>query len=58
MTERTRGLIYRVLVVAILALGVFGIITDEQAATFTALVGGLLGATLASANTAIKPPPE
>jgi len=51
MSEQTRGLIYRALVVVILALGVFGVITDEQSATFIGLVGGLFGATLASINT-------
>jgi hypothetical protein len=58
MTEKTRAIIYRVLVVAILALGVFGVISDEQSATFIAVIGGLFGATLASANTSIKPPPS
>lgn len=58
MSERTRGLIYRGLVVVILALGVFGFITEEQSATFIAVLGGLLGAGLATVNTTLKPPPE
>jgi hypothetical protein len=57
MSERTRGLIYRALVVVILALGVFGLITEEQSATFIAVLGGFFGAGLATINTTIKPPP-
>ncbi len=54
MSEQTRGIIYRALVVVILALGVFGVITEEATATYVATLGGLFGATLASMNTPRK----
>ena len=54
MSEAQRAWIYRALVVVILALGVFGLITEEQSATYIAVLGGLFGAGLATINTSTK----
>jgi hypothetical protein len=54
MSESTRALIYRVLVVLIPLLVAFGLVTDETAAALVAAVGGLFGAGLAAKNTSRK----
>jgi hypothetical protein len=54
MSEAARAWIYRLLVVAIFALGVFGVITQEEAAAWIGTAGGLLGVVLATANTSTK----
>lgn len=54
MSESTRGLIYRGLVVVFFALVVFGVISAEQSEEYLATiveVGALLGFTLAARNT-------
>jgi hypothetical protein len=51
MSESTRALIYRVLVVLIPLLVVFGFVTEETAAALIASAAGLLGAGLAARNT-------
>ena len=54
MSESTRAWIYRAVLAIVAVAGVFGYLTDEQGATIVALVGGLLGAGLATANTSTK----
>ena len=51
MSESTRALIYRVLVVLIPLLVAFGLLTEETAASLLAAVAGLFGAGLAAKNT-------
>ena len=54
MSEETRGLIYRALTVVFFALVVFGVITQDEADQWLALVVqvfGFLGFALASRNT-------
>ena len=51
MSESTRALIYRVLVVLIPLLVVFGLVTEETATAIIAAAAGLLGAGLAAKNT-------
>lgn len=57
MTEQTRAWIYRVALVLIALAGIYGLVTEEQAATWVMLVTTLLGvgaSGLASANTSTK----
>ena len=51
MSESTRALIYRALVVLIPLLVVFGLVTEETAAALVAAAAGLFGAGLATKNT-------
>lgn len=54
MSEQTRGWVYRIALVAIAALGIFGVVTEEQGAQLVALVTALLGVgatALATRNT-------
>ena len=60
--EATRAWLYRVATAVVLLAGLYGIIDDEVAAGWAALVAALLSGTLATANTSTKPaveaPPE
>lgn len=52
-SERTRGLIYRLLFAAGVVAVAFGFITEAETDTILALVAEVLGTGLASANTSI-----
>lgn len=54
MSESTRAIVYRVLVVLIFGLVVFGVITEEQSTAALAAVAGLLGVGLAARNTSTR----
>lgn len=56
-----RAYIYRVIVAVIPVLVLVGVVTNEDAAVWLGLASAVLGfggATLATTNTSIKPPPD
>ncbi len=54
MSESTRAWIYRVCLAVVALAVVYGVVSDEQAASWVAVVTALLGNGLASLNTSTK----
>lgn len=54
MSESTRAWIYRACLALVALAVVYGVVTDEQAASWVAVVTALLGNGLATLNTSTK----
>lgn len=54
MSETTRAWIYRTCLALVAVAVVYGLVTEEQAASWVAVATALLGNGLASANTSTK----
>lgn len=54
MSEATRAWVYRISLAVVLVLGVYGLVSEEQAAAWIGLVIALVNSGLATANTSTK----
>lgn len=55
MSEATRAWVYRICLAIVPLAVLYGVVTDEQAAAWVAVVSALLGNGLATLNTSTKP---